>query len=53
MRAIVKKIELDSNRQLSTAEKDAFKKYYKDNNLKWSNSTKYTKPVLTQLKKLI
>jgi hypothetical protein len=53
LRAMVKKIELDSDRQLSTDEKDAFKNYYKDNNMKWNNSTKYTKSVLTQLKKII
>ena len=52
IRAMVKKIELDSNRQLSTDEKDALKKYYKDNNIKWNNSTKYTKSVLTQFKKI-
>lgn len=51
-RNLVKKLESEgNNRGLTSDEKNVLKAYYKDNNMKWSNSTKYSQAVLTQLKK--
>ena len=54
VRKLIKKIELEnSNRNLTNDEKITLKDYFKNQGMRWSNSTKYSKAVITQLKNKI